>query len=160
MPFDSKKYPANWKEFSLEIRNGRAKGRCEECRVRNYAVGYRKPDGSFHYHGGNAYLDSVSHGFDGYKESLELYQHLKDDFNGGWEDERPTMIVLTVAHLDQEGGICDCYARTGMKCTIGEHVKALCQKCHLALDMPKHIANRRETIAGRNDAARPLLGEI
>lgn len=27
-------------------------------------------------------------------------------------------------------------------------------------DMPKHIANRRETIAGRNDAARPLLGEI
>lgn len=144
MPFDRSKYPTNWKAFSHEIRNGRAGGKCEECGVENYAVGARDRFGVFHFEDSIHCLNS----YDG--EYL-----FGDEF-----DWKMTKIVLTVAHLDHEGGICDCYARTGMKCTNPEHVLALCQKCHLALDMPKHIANRRETIATRNDAARPLLGEV
>ncbi len=143
MPFDSKKYPANWKAFSLEIRNGRAKGKCEECSVENYAVGARDRFGKFHTEDAIYSMNS--------DVGMDLFSHKFDT--------KMTKIILTVAHLDHEGGICDCYARTGMKCTIPEHVLSLCQKCHLALDMPKHIANRRETIATRNDAARPLLGE-
>jgi len=31
MPFDKSRYPDDWKEFSLHIRYGRAKGKCELC---------------------------------------------------------------------------------------------------------------------------------
>lgn len=152
-------YPPYWKQFSEYIRFERAKHRCEECRVRNYSVGFRTEKG-FEYYGGNMYLDSVSHGFDGYKESKALYDHIMDDFSGGWQERKPTLVILTVAHLDHEGGVCDCKARTGLKCANPAHVKALCQSCHLRLDMPKHIENARRTRAARNDSERRLFADV
>jgi hypothetical protein len=73
---------------------------------------------------------------------------------------RITKIVLTVAHLDYDGGPCDCKARTGRKCARPNHVKALCQRCHLAMDMPHHIANRQKSLAEKKDAGRHLFSEI
>lgn len=74
--------------------------------------------------------------------------------------KRGTTIVLTVAHLDNEGGICDCKARTGLKCANPAHVQALCQACHLRLDLPKHIENRRQSLMESRDSQRTLLLEI
>ena len=73
---------------------------------------------------------------------------------------RGSKVVLTVAHLDDADGVCKCKASTGRKCAIPEHVLALCQACHLRMDMPKHIENRRKTLAVANDEKRGLLAEI
>lgn len=141
MPIDYKKYPANWKEFSLEIRNVRAGGKCEKCNVENYAVGARDLNGVFHAEDVICSLNND----DG--EILFGYEF----------DWKMTKIVLTVAHLDHEGGICDCKERTGMKCAIADHVLSLCQKCHLDLDRPKHLQSARTTRAKKKDEERPLL---
>jgi hypothetical protein len=45
-----------------------------------------------------------------------------------------TRIVLSIAHLDHDK------INHEVK---DERLQALCQACHLALDMPVHIANRR-----------------
>lgn len=43
-----------------------------------------------------------------------------------------SIVVLTVAHLDQDPTNCD-----------DENLKALCQKCHLDHDRPFHIRTRK-----------------
>lgn len=69
-------------------------------------------------------------------------------------------VMLTVAHLDHAGGVCDCHAKTGIKCAIDSHVKAMCQRCHLRLDVPMHMANAARTRREKKDAARSLLVEV
>lgn len=54
-------------------------------------------------------------------------------------------VVLTVAHLDHEGGPCRCKAETGIKCANPDHLKAMCNRCHLRLDMPHHRQNAART---------------
>ena len=49
-----------------------------------------------------------------------------------------TRIVLTIAHLDHD------HENHGV---TYDRLKALCQKCHLQLDMPRHVENRKY---GRN----------
>ena len=44
-------------------------------------------------------------------------------------------VVLTVAHL------CDCDS----PCVIPEHVKAMCQRCHLRVDVPLHRRHAGQT---------------
>jgi|SRR5580765_3485483 len=78
----------------------------------------------------------------------------------GVENERGSIVVLTVAHMDWENGPCDCKQRTGMKCARPDHVLALCQADHLKRDIPKHIARRQRTLANQKDAERPLLPQI
>lgn len=46
-------------------------------------------------------------------------------------------VVLTVAHL------CRCRDPRGVKCGDPTHLKAMCQRCHLALDRIDHIAHAR-----------------
>lgn len=58
-------------------------------------------------------------------------------------------VMLTVAHLDARGGPCQCKEETGLKCGIEEHLKAMCQSCHLIYDMPHHVFNARRTRAAR-----------
>lgn len=141
MPIDYKKYPANWKSFSLEIRNIRSDGKCEECGVKNYAVGARDRFGKFH-------AEDEIHNMNS-DIGADLFSHKFDT--------KMTRIVLTVAHLDNKGGICDCKERTGRKCAKPDHVLALCQRCHLQMDMPKHIENRRNTLMTAKDAERGLF---
>lgn len=46
-------------------------------------------------------------------------------------------VVLTVAHL------CRCRDRHGVKCGDKTHLRAMCQRCHLALDRADHLAHAR-----------------
>lgn len=50
-------------------------------------------------------------------------------------------VVLTVAHLNADGGVCEC----DPKCGNPEHLKAMCQRCHLRYDHPRHVRNARRT---------------
>ena len=56
-------------------------------------------------------------------------------------------IVLTVAHL------CDC----DPLCADWNHLKALCQRCHLRLDAPLHTKNARETRRRKRLEKEPVL---
>lgn len=67
-------------------------------------------------------------------------------------------VVLTVAHLDARGDICECEKETGRKCANPDHVKALCQRCHLTYDAERHKFNARRTRAAR--AGQLWLGDI
>ena len=50
------------------------------------------------------------------------------------------LVVLTVAHLNAPDGPCSCEPR----CAIEEHVKAMCQRCHLRYDIDRHVRHRVE----------------
>jgi hypothetical protein len=49
--------------------------------------------------------------------------------------------ILTVAHLNARGGPCRCEPR----CAKPEHVKAMCQGCHLRYDHERHQLNASNT---------------
>jgi hypothetical protein len=139
---DMKKYPRNWKEISRFIRFERADNKCEQCGVQNGFLKFRS--------------SSLANGFEivnpkNQARIHELESRLCD------LSYSVTKIVLTVAHLDHEGGPCDCFRRTGKKCGNAEHLLALCQACHLKLDMPKHIACARRTRTKKKDSSRGLF---
>ena len=62
-----------------------------------------------------------------------------------WNGKRIFRIVLTIAHT------CSCKP----KCGHEHHVKALCQRCHLRLDLPHHIQKRRQGVFKRK-----AIGEL
>ena len=51
------------------------------------------------------------------------------------------LVMLTVAHLNAKDGPCECQPL----CAKPDHLKAMCQRCHLRYDQPLHIANARRT---------------
>jgi hypothetical protein len=54
-------------------------------------------------------------------------------------------VILTIAHLDYPGGPCDCEEQTGRKCGRMDHLKAMCQRCHLRIDTIRHMKNAAAT---------------
>jgi 5-methylcytosine-specific restriction endonuclease McrA len=48
-----------------------------------------------------------------------------------WEDKKRTTVVLTVHHID-----------SNKQNSKKQNLIALCQRCHLRLDLQKHMANR------------------
>ena len=50
-------------------------------------------------------------------------------------------MVLTVAHLNADGGPCQCEPHCGEP----SHLKAMCQRCHLRYDHVRHVRNARNT---------------
>jgi len=50
-------------------------------------------------------------------------------------------IILTVAHLNRADGPCKC----NPLCAINDHVKAMCQRCHIRYDIERHVAHRKRT---------------
>lgn len=48
-------------------------------------------------------------------------------------------VVLTVAHLNYKGGPCQCDPR----CAREDHAIAACQRCHLRIDIDRHVENRK-----------------
>lgn len=115
MPFHPERYPANWKAISLAVRE-RAGQRCEECGVPNGELGKRDKTGIWWQE------DSI--------------HNLNSD--EGWElfGEFPDMIriVLTVHHVCQDPS-----------CADEAHMKALCQRCHLAADTGMRVRHAAET---------------
>ncbi|MBX7170187.1 MAG: hypothetical protein K1X72_04465 [Pyrinomonadaceae bacterium] len=149
MPIDYTRYPENWHEFSRKIRFERANNCCEKCGVHNHAIGYRI-EGKFQLFEDieemSLYVAMTIRGENGYSESKALVNdyifHILEE-----GETLPIIIVLTVAHLDSIGDICNCEEKTGKKCSIEEHVLALCQKCHLTYDTERHKFNSRRSRA-------------
>jgi len=130
MPIDYKKYPPNWK---TEIRPRileRDDNRCKNCKKRNYTVGYYDCDGSWCPTGGNIYHDHIgSVGAETYKEARELCD--SNNIDGQLDDEHYIVIVLTIAHLDQD-----------ITNNDDENLAALCQRCHFRHDAPYRLTNK------------------
>lgn len=128
MPFDVKKYPANWKSEIRPAILERAKHRCEKCGVKNYDFGYRDLQGHFYSweyickelddHGNDLFDDVLSHCYD-----------KKDNPTKGIK------IVLTIAHLDHN-----------IQNNDYSNLAAYCQRCHLLLDSIQHRESARKTI--------------
>jgi 5-methylcytosine-specific restriction endonuclease McrA len=95
----------------------RANHCCEECNAPNHAIIYRKEKGKTDW------------GFmpEGHQADAMVGYGVKF-----------TKIILTIAHLDHDKLNHD---------VKDERLKAVCQKCHLAYDLPRHIENRKY---GRN----------
>ena len=113
MPIDYKKYPSNWK---TEIRPAvlkRANDCCEECGVKNHSIIHRTGKGKDDWVYWPEGIESEGWSLDGLKS---------------------TNIVLTIAHLVHD--------EDKTKHIELENLKALCQKCHLAIDMKQHVSNR------------------
>jgi len=126
MPCDYSKYPKNWKEIRKVILE-RAGDCCEKCGIANKQIGYRDKEGKF-------YSWSLI------EDCLENNGHdLFDDVLSNCFDKKgnPTKaikIVLTIAHLDHNTSN-----------NAPSNLKALCQRCHLAMDQDYHQANAKET---------------
>lgn len=115
---DYSRYPKNWKQISLRIRE-RDNWQCKFCGVDNGAVGYRRKDGSF----------------------VE-FQSDEDEPPQGFKQ---LVIMLTVAHLGvpkPDGSPGDVHDK--MDCR-DENLAALCQRCHLRYDLREHVQNAHRT---------------
>lgn len=65
-------------------------------------------------------------------------------------------VMLTVAHMNAPGGPCQCEPR----CGIDDHLKAMCQRCHLRYDVELHVRHRtekRDAKRMKNRPSRPLV---
>lgn len=155
-------YPPEWKAFSCFIRYERAELRCEctgECGREHqtiiYGLGTVVSERCTAMNGETGKI-----GRDGIWRNIDEMHGLNSDVGESLyndEDIFGSKVVLTVAHLDADGGPCQCKATTGKKCATAEHVKGMCQACHLRYDMPHHQRNRAEGIAARKDESRGLL---
>lgn len=118
-----------WNKISAEIKQ-RAGHKCEFCGVKQYSVGQRF-NGKFRYAYGSAYYDQFQ-----YTGSYTEASAARDCLNEWRDPEEPKyiVIVLTVAHLDHNPENND-----------PANLRALCQKCHLAYDLPLHMANAAQT---------------
>ena len=138
----TQQYPEGWHEFSQQIRFARAGGRCEcegECGLhqpRDPGLGIR--------HSGVAEWrvppagrsPSVGAGPSGESRRCTEEHGRLAEFAAG-------RIVLTVAHL------CQC----SPLCKIAEHVKAMCQRCHLRIDVELHVKHAASTRMRKKEKA-------
>ena len=122
MPIDYKKYPKNWKWLSKQIRQ-RAKNKCELCFVEN---------GSYRAFNKVEYLaDAVESFLEQKYENKELI--IGDDASTDKTYQWTTKIVLTVHHINFD--ITDNHEL---------NLIALCQRCHLRLDIREKLRRRKK----------------
>lgn len=122
MPMDRSRYPAEWPAIARGVRE-RSGGRCEchgEC-GRDHAG------------------DCDRHG----RPPGPTREARCAAVHGAPHPVTGSRVVLTAAHLWR--GPCAEHAVAGIKCGDLEHLAALCQRCHLAYDLPHHVANARRT---------------
>jgi len=120
MPLVRSRYPADWEEISKRVRE-EAGQKCEQCGVRNKAVGYRDP---------------VTKEFRECAGESER-ANLKAEYGGRI---RFFTIVLTCAHLDHD--------TTNNE---RSNLKAWCQRCHLTYDAKHHAKNAAATRRAKQD---------
>lgn len=142
MPFRRHLYPADWEAIVAAVR-ARAGNRCERCGALNGERGAFDPAA-------------------GKWEPLRVWEDRTIAAGGQCEvvsghPRHFPRVVLTTAHQDYAGGPCQCEATTGRKCGDMDHLQALCARCHLALDLPKHIRNARATRRRNALALQPEL---
>lgn len=109
------KYPDHWKAFSKDLRENRAKLRCEctgECGLHRTTPGPRRC----------------------------TERHMQP---AKWAKGR---VVLTTAHL------CEC----DPLCAEAEHVKVMCNRCHLRIDVDLHKRHAAENRRRKKEEAGQL----
>lgn len=139
-PENKNRYPKDWPSIAAAIRE-RAGHCCEDCGVRNYALGGRDSDGRW--------CEVVPKGTNG----LGLDWPVPGEWawcslNGESRFLRIVKIVLTAAHLDHTPENC-----------APSNLKALCQRCHNLYD----ASMRRAGIKARarvGMAIGDLFGEV
>lgn len=134
MPIDYSKYPPNWRNEIVPRILERDNYQCQHCFAPRYGVGYRDLAGRFIPVGGTLALDQAGQGDLSYKEACQL----RDFYN---EIHQPLdgctylVIVLTVAHLDQDEE----------NWQVKNHrLMTLCQYCHLQYDRIDNIRRKRK----------------
>lgn len=118
MPMDRRRYPPDWEAVRARALE-RAEGQCEcrgECGVDHARDGTADPGDE--------------------SARCAAVQHEHHPVTG-------SRVELTTAHLWR--GPCAEHDRAGVKCGELEHLKAMCQACHLRYDRPHHVANARRT---------------
>jgi hypothetical protein len=145
-PENRDRYPANWKQISLEAKE-RAGWRCqhEDCGAHQYAVGrWRLVAGLWRWQPaeGRAGCGRDAHGHRWTWAEAQQYA-AELDWSGAEEGTKLIVIVLTVAHLKNPDPA-DCRP---------ENLAALCQRHHLALDAPMHRENAWRTRRAKSGTA-------
>jgi hypothetical protein len=116
MPIDYKEYHTEWKRISKEIRE-REGNCCKFCGIANGSI-IRTIDR----------LAATKEDLDKY----DAYRAVKFSHGPALKAAQLTKIVLTVAHIDHDKDNNDF-----------NNLAALCQRCHLKLDLNSHITNRK-----------------
>lgn len=135
MPMDRSEYPTDWDTIAAAVRD-RSLGRCE-CRGECGIDHERDPIVWDDFEGD----DPLDH------SPRCLAEH------GRGHPVTSSRVVLTAAHLWR--GPCAAHHKAGVKCGDASHLKAMCQRCHLAYDREQHVANAR-----RNRRARKATGDL
>jgi hypothetical protein len=123
LPMKSELYPANWKEISLRIRE-RDGQKCKFCGAGNKSYIYRRPENPDSY-------EVVAT-----PEEIEETPFYAYDAIGGYQilGLKVVQVVLTVAHLNHDASDCR-----------DSNLAALCQRCHLRLDVDQHRVSSAKT---------------
>ncbi len=127
MPIDYKEYHPEWKTKIRPDILQRDNNCCKFCGVENKSFGYRDADGKFYPF---KLIDDAlnDRGYDYFSNEL------KNCYDKKGNPTKGITIVLTIAHLDHDKTNNDY-----------ENLAALCQKCHLGIDLKHHMKNARET---------------
>lgn len=143
MPCNYSLYPKDWKTVRVPRILARAGNKCERCGLENGLVGTRFASGEFvPYH--ETRFGSEAAGLCAQEWAQRLSP--RDLKAAGL-----TKIVLTVAHLDRAGAPGTPEGDGPLDCP-DDRLQALCQRCHLLLDAPRHAAKRRESSLSRRAA--------
>ena len=128
-------YPIDWRELSVAIRFGRAKGRCEGC---------GRPHGRMVHHlGDGRWWDAQAACWrDGRGRRARIEVGALDLI----KLVRVTHIVLATAHRDHDTAN-----------NAAANFVAWCQRCHLIHDRPEHRRRRKITLFRRR-ASGDLFG--
>lgn len=118
MPWNRKDYPPNWEEIRARILT-RANNCCERCGLKN-----------------RWFINKSDRSYPSIQQMDMYYGMMQADYSKAQAMQRMgfTEIVLTIAHLNHDKDNWD---------VKDEELQALCQKCHLGLDLPHHIENRK-----------------
>lgn len=128
MTIDYKDYPPDWKTVIRPRILARANNKCERCGVPNRATICRSRKDPARY----IIWDSKEGGFRQPDGTMIRLSEIPEEFDISLAD---TLVVLTVAHLDQD-----------IKNNDDANLMALCQRCHLLHDSASNARKRRHTL--------------
>lgn len=139
-PENAKRYPADWPAISRAARE-RAGWRCQHdgCTAHQYAVGWWRQTMRRHEWVPEWPRDGVYMG-QTYSDAREVAAGIYA--SQGESGPKPTIIVLTVAHLDHQPENC-----------APANLAAMCQRHHLAYDQQHHAQTAYRTRKDRAGTA-------
>ncbi|MFG5120482.1 hypothetical protein [Methylorubrum sp. POS3] len=120
-------YPIDWRELSVVIRFGRAKGRCENCRRPHGRTVFCLGDGRWWDEDASSWRDGAG--------GIVCHAIGADDVLA---TVRTTRVVLATAHRNHDTAD-----------NTPANLAAWCQRCHMLHDRPEHVRRRWLTMFRR-----------